>query len=380
MIKPLSKSILSTLICLFIGMSIYAQDSLYTATMITENEIDYSQDLTLKVFNFNGNIKIKYWDHENIKYKVTVWAQGWNQAETDEFVQLIGPLLTIDTNKCMCIKLAYDMKHFKRKCDCETGGSMIHKNWFHKVKVKDFNMDYEIFIPRNIKNLSINNYNGDVELPEITNAINLQLQNGHLDAPYLKLKGNSRVYLSKSTAKFGYLFAGDDGYMNFKYCPSIKIDSLLHSKIVSRFSSLDIKYSNYSYLVTNNDSLNISQVDNIVLKGQFSDLIFENIQTSADINMTSSGSLNIKNVGMNFQEIVVNGHYSRCQMQLPKTNYELSTDLKNTNFTYPTELFDANWALKAKYEKLIDRQIIGHEEKQIPKIHIECVDCDLDLK
>lgn len=380
MIKPLNKSILSALFCLIIGMNIYAQDSLYTTTVTTENEIAYSQDLAFKVYNFNGNIKIKYWDKESIKYKVTVWAQGWSQSETDEFAQLIGPILTIDTNKCMCIKLAYDMKHFKRKCDCETGGSMIHKNWFHKVKVKDFSMDYEIYIPRNTQKLVINNHNGDVELPEITNAISLQLQNGHLAAPYLKLNGNSRVYLSKSTAEFGYLFAGDDAYMNFKYCPSIKIDSLLHSKIVSRFSFLDIKYSNYSYLVTNNDSLIIKQLDNIVLKGAFSDLIVGNITTSADINMSSSGSLNIKNIGINFQEIVINGHYSQCKMQLPKTNYELSTDLKNTNFTYPTELFDANWTMKAKYDKLIVSKVIGNNDVGGSKITIKCINCDLKLQ
>ena len=278
----------------------------------------------------------------------------------------------------MCIKLAYDMKHFKRKCDCETGGSMIHKSWFHKVEVKDFNIDYEIYIPKNIKKLIINNYNGDIDLPPISSHINVQLQKGHLTAPALKLSRESRVYLSKSTANFGLLYA-NEASINMEHCPKIEIDSLLHTKINSRFSFIDIKYVNYSYLVTNNDSLMISQLDNIVLKGQFSNLTFENIEKTADIHMSSSGSLNIKKVAADFEEITIDGHYSHCQMQLPKTNYEIFTELKNTNFTYPTGLFDANWTLKAKYDKLTDSKIIGPKNAEGPKIDIKCTNCDLEL-
>ena len=52
----------------------------------------------------------------------------------------------------------------------------------------------------------------------------------------------------------------------------------------------------------------------------------------------------------------------------------------NTYFAYPTGLFDTNWTLKARYNKLIDSKVIGPKDAKNPKIDIKCTNCDLGLK
>jgi hypothetical protein len=377
MIKNIKIAIVSIII-LVSSPFLKAQEELFTKTIITEKVIDIPNNFKLRVYNSSGNIKIKYWDKAQISCKTTVSVKGWTVEETEAFAKVLEPIFTLDSLKCNCLTIKYDIKHLKSHCNCKTGErSRVYRNWFSKIEVQEFSIDYEIFIPHTLRKLYIHNCRGNIEIPDVTGMLSINLQAGHLIAGKLNINQLSQIRLYKATAKIEKL-STDNSYINFNHCNSIQIDTLEKAKINSKYSNLFVKYCSYSKIESVSDKVNIEVVDDLYFKGGFSTLNIKSLLSAAKVDLNSSGKLQIEHTADDFENISFKGMYSSCSIKLPKDNYQLSTDLKNTDFVYPEKLLSKTLRLKAKYEGLIITENIGtiHESK----INLNCSSCDIELK
>jgi hypothetical protein len=376
MIKNIKIAIVSIIIALASPL-LHAQDDLFTKIIVTEKLIDIPDNFKLRMYNSSGSITVNYWDKTQIGCKATVTVTGWTEEETEDFAKAIGPIFTLDSTKCNCLTIRYDAKHFKNRCDCVTGGSKLYRKWFSKIEVKEFSIDYEIYIPHSLRKLHISNYHGDIVLPDIKGMLSVNLTDGHLFAGFLSINQLSQIRLFKSTAQIEKL-SSDNSYINFNHCKLIQIDTLEKAKIKSKYSNLSVQYCAYSKIESLSDTIDIDMVDDIYFSGGFSTLNINSLLSAAKVDLNSSGSLQIKHIADGFENISFKGTYSSCKIKLPKNNYQLSTNFKNTDFSYPEKLLSKTLRLRAKYDGLITTENIGNIIDS--KINLNCSSCTVTLK
>ncbi len=365
--------ILSTFSILFISMNINAQEGLFTEKLVTKEKLDYLADYFLNISNMNGNIEIRYWDENYIECNSEVVATGWDKEETIEFCEKIAPIISFD-DKCKCIRITMDYKHFKRRCNCKDGHSHLYKDWFKKIEVKDFTINYLIYIPKNQKKLYVHNNYGDINIDNYTGQLRLNLKNGLLISDSLIIKNNSYINLTKSAIDAGYI-SSTNSNIRISFCDEIFIDQLFSDNVKTQNSTLNIDILKCENFNTMNDSMRIGELRNTYIKGAFSKIFVDKLLGSASFLFLSRGKVVIDSYSNFFSDLKLSGKYSSFKISLPQSAFYFQPNISDSKIKAP-EKFASGIDPDRTFNDL--KEAFGFASSKA-KISIDCENCEIEL-
>jgi hypothetical protein len=368
--------LLSIFSLIFATLSLNAQEKLFTETLIKKDIIEIDKHLTLSVSNTNGDIDILYWDKNIVEYQAEIKATGWDKDETREFCENIGPIVEFDTTKCNCIRISMDYKHFKRKCDCKGGDQRsIYKSWFKKIEVKDFSINYRIFIPEDLKSLHVRNSYGNVEIDRYKGKLRLQLIGGLLKSDSLDIYNNSNINLTKSLTDIGYL-SSMQSKINIMHCKNIQLKQCFADHINSKNSTISADLLKVENFISFKDSIRINSFMNSDFIGSYSKLFLNEVSGSSVINLKTSGMVKVENYSSVFSELKLKGKYSIFEINLPDRPYFFQSNISNSRIIAP-DIFSSDIKPDANFNNLF--KTAGNKDAQ-SIIRIDCNNCDIELK
>ncbi len=363
----------STLFFLLTTITLHAQDKpLYSNTIQKTDTIHLPPTLGLSINNTNGNVQVEFWDKNYIEYHTTIWAQGWEQASVDDFIEVIAPI-KVKCPKCKLVKISMDYKHFKKKCSCENGnGRSIYKKWFKKISVQDFAIHYKVLIPRNLQKLSVNNYYGNILLPNFKGNLHIALKKGLLNADTLVTHNKSSIRLTQATANIQVLKA-EPSHINFLYCNDIQINHLECDHIRSKKSKLHLGRVKCKKLNSTADSIRIQETAGVTIQAAFSDIYIQKASNYLNINLTKSGYLYIDTYDNTFKKLKFNGLYSKAFFNLNTKDCFVNTSLKQS--WLDSKAFNTSNSVTKK----VDMERMFGNPKAKKRIKIFCENCDIKL-
>ncbi len=367
------KFLFSCLIILFSIVTINAQENnLYSTTVEKSGRLNIEPDFGLSIGNMNGDIQVEYWDKQYVEYKAQISAQGWEEEAVNDFTNIIAPIIKIDSGKCKRVKITMDYKHFKRKCDCENGDEHIYRKWFKKIKVKDYNIHYKIFIPRQLSSLYIYNYYGNIVIPEFTGKLHIQLTEGLLQSDSLILSEESFLRIKNSATNIKYLQAYASN-ISFMYCDDIRINRLECSFLKTKKSNLRLgsfSCKNYNSLT---DSIIIDEAMQIKMKASFSNLKIKHAVGPLNLDFQQSGNISIDSYTKDFNSLIFKGLYSNTNLSINNKDFILELALKNSY------LDGSSFGKETNNLNPIDMERVLGNPKSGRKIIIDCENCDIKL-
>lgn len=260
-------------------------------------EFNVSNGAQLNVFNKYGKVIIHTWSQNQVKATIVITGFGKNTSEAQEIANAVDIQASGDPGS-VTLQTNYSSK----------GGKWF---WNDSKDSKDYvNIDYEIYAPRSLGMLSLENNFGDVITDQLPFAAKMRL--------------NYCFYAIKE--------AGKTLEMDMNYCSKGRIDKAGDLVIKANYSDircdvadkLDTK-SNYSdYTIgdigsliarSNYSDYKIRQLGSINATGNYSDFSVSNLQERADLKLTYS-DVKMKEVSSGFKGGYVNLTYSDLVMSL----------------------------------------------------------------
>ncbi len=363
----------STLFFLLTTITLHAQDTpLYSNTIQKTDTFHLDTDFGLNISNTNGDVQIEFWDKDYVEYHTTIWAQGWEQASVDDFIEVIAPI-KVKCPKCKLVKISMDYKHFKRKCSCKNGnGRSTYKKWFKKISVQDFTINYKVFIPRRLQRLSVNNDYGNILLPNFKGRLHIFLKEGLLKADTLVAHYNSSISLTQAAANIQFLKT-EPSHINFSYCDDIQINHLECDHIRTKKSKLHLGRVKCKKLNSTADSICIQETAGVTIQAAFSDIYIQKASNYLNINLSKSGYLYIDSYNKDFKKLIFSGLYSKAFFNLNAKDCFVNTSLKQS--WLDSKAFNAS----NSFTKKVDMERIFGNPKANKRIKINCENCDIKL-
>lgn len=260
-------------------------------------EFNVNSGAQLNVYNKYGKVIIHTWSQNQVKATIVITGFGKNTAEAQEIANAVEIQSSGDQGS-VTFQTNYSSK----------GGKWF---WNNNKDSKDYvNIDYELYVPKSLGMLSLENNFGDVITDQLPFAAKMRL--------------NYCFYAIKE--------AGKTLEMDMNYCSKGRIDKAGDLVIKANYSDIRCEVadkldsrSNYSdYTIGNIGSLTvranysdykIRQLGSINATGNYSDFSVASLQERADLKLTYS-DVKMKDVSAGFKGGNVNLTYSDLVMSI----------------------------------------------------------------
>jgi hypothetical protein len=254
---------------------------------------------SFKLTNKYGRITINIWDKNEINAKVTITGFGKSENEAKEIAAAVN-IEEGNNNGELSITSKYDPGN---------------KSWIfgnNKNGKEYVNIDYVVYIPRKLKNVTLINNFGDVLARELTSPTSLILNYCYFD-----------------------IANADDLYGTMNYCDKGKIGKTNNTNLKINYSSFRLEESAQMTMVSNNCDYRLGNVGTLNLKSNYDDFRLERAQKMTVIgnytdlhigHLESEGTfnvnysdINIKTSGSDFKALYFSGNYSDVRMGIVKS-------------------------------------------------------------
>ncbi|WP_298739070.1 hypothetical protein [uncultured Chitinophaga sp.] len=260
-------------------------------------EFNVNSGAQLNVHNKYGKIIIHTWSQNQVKATIVITGFGKNTSEAQEIANAVDIQASGDPGT-VTFQTNYSSK----------GGKWF---WGGNKDSKDYvNIDYEIYVPKSLGMLSLENSFGDVITDQLPFAAKMRL--------------NYCFYAIRE--------AGKTLEMDMNYCSKGRIDKAGELVIKANYSDirceaadkLDSRSNYCDYTIGNIGSLTvranysdykIRQLGSINATGNYSDFSVSSLQDRADLKLTYS-DVKLKDVSAAFKGGYVNLTYSDLEMTL----------------------------------------------------------------
>lgn len=241
---------------------------------------------SFKVVNKYGKITVNLWDKNEIQAKVTITGFGKNENEA----KTIADFVDIEDSK--------NGDEFVLTTKYNPGSG---KNWFFGGGKRDgkeyVNIDYEVYIPRKLKNITLDNSFGDVLAYSLTSPTLIRVNYGFFDVS-----------------------DADDLYLQVNYCDKGKIGKAGKVEIKGNYSSFRIEEVKQLTMTTNNCDYRIGKVDALNIRANYDDFRLESAGS-----LTAVCNYTDLNIGRLEQQGTFSVNYSDIKIKS-------TGDLKSFNF------------------------------------------------
>ena len=281
-----------TILSVFLVLSTNAKDSKQDYFKYIEKEFNSNSATLVDITNKYGDVVIKESTDDIVKIKVKIRVKVSSESRAQK---------TFD-------KIAISINKSENSIKALTALTSSISN-------VDFSIDYEIFMPKDLK-LKLYNKYGGVFINELTNLVDIAVKYGSLKINNLtrgKEAEKNKIYVGYSSA-------------TIKNCNWTKIESAYSTMnvnnafaliVLTKYSNWDIKRVNSLVMSSKYDQpINIDEVGNLVItEGKYADYNIENLNYYLEANIKYS-NLEIDNVDENFEELKVNLRYGQFSAEM----------------------------------------------------------------
>ncbi|WP_295117263.1 hypothetical protein [uncultured Chitinophaga sp.] len=263
-----------------------------------EKSLPANASNSFKLTNKYGRITINIWDKNEINAKVTITGFGRSESEAKE----IAAAVVIEEGS------EHGELSITTKYNPGTKSWIFGNNKNGKEYV---NIDYVVYIPRKLKNVTLINNFGDVLAHELTSPTSLILNYCYFD-----------------------ITAADDLYGTMNYCDKGKIGKVNNTNLKINYSSFRLEAANQMTMTSNNcdyklgnigtlnlksnyDDFKLERAKKITVTGNYTDLNIGHLESEGSFNVNYS-DINIKTSGSDFKSLLFSGNYSDVHMGIVK--------------------------------------------------------------
>lgn len=297
--KQILFSIIACL-CLPLLLTAHSRNAAFKRTITKTFTV--SDNARLSVSNKYGKIVLHTWDKNEIRATIVITGFGKDQDEA----QKIANSVDIDASQsgnAVTLKTVYTSG---------SGSSFWGKLFnFSNKSGKDYaNIDYDVYLPRSLATLDIDNNYGDVVSDDIyaNTSISMNYCNYHLGNFMNNLK-LSMNYSKGSVAKAG------QAVVSANYS-SLRSDELQSLKISCNYTDFQLAKVGVLSLSVTYGNVMVDAVNDISGNSNYTDYKIGKINGSADLKVTY-GDVKIGDIGNGFKQIKLDGTYSGFKLGLP---------------------------------------------------------------
>lgn len=258
----------------------------------------------LNLENEYGKITVNTWDKNEVSVEMSIGAS----AKTDTKAQDMLDDVTLSETKAGG---AIYLKTIYRTSNIRSGKQSLH-------------VDYQLMIPAWL-NINIVNKFGNVYLPNLTGAVQLQMNYGNIKAGKITGNRDNRIEVSFGSANIDEL---DNAFVESKYS-KLNIDKVGKAEIQNAFGKTIILEANNLRIAQKYGDLDLRKVNTLIATIEFSNLDLDNIGKSADVTLKYSGNADFGQISSSIDLLKINASFSTVYMKLDETaNQEFSAHLK----------------------------------------------------
>jgi len=325
-------------------------------------EFSVNNNARLDVFNKYGKIVVHTWNKNQVKATIVITGFGKNTTEAQEIANSVD----IQTNA--------GSGSVRLQTSYSSAGSGRWFPWGDKRNSKDYvNIDYELYVPRSLGMLTLENNFGDVITDQLPFAAKMSL--------------NYCFYAIKEVAK--------TLEMSLNYCEKGRIDKAGDLVIHANYSDLhceaagkvDVR-SNYSdYTLgslgsltarSNYSDYKVQQLGSIDATSNYSDIVISQLRDRADLKLVYS-DFKAEDVSDAFKGGEVSLTYSDLELGLsPKCALQIAVDL-NYGDLETGDLPLRNISSIKRKTQLTYTALTASGGEQSPRLSIRGVRSDVDL-
>lgn len=318
----------------------------HKSTKEIQKAYDMPENGYLEVFNKYGQVVISTWEKDSVLVNITITGFGKDEEDAQKMLDRVD----IDFNKTgqyLTMETLLDRKSgfFKEVWNNinDYSKTILSKN---KLEI-----DYEIFMPATM-HLELDNKFGDVYLQELSGQCDIKIMHGNLRANRIN---------AYSQIDIGY---GDIRIKEFKKgrltLKSVEGEIRKLGQVDLQSSSSDLIIEEAENIIIDSRSdrkLVFQNLNSIKGKSTFSEIEIEELQKTADLNLTY-GYMSIKSIPFSFNKINVESRYTDINLAFYPNSY-LKIDItgREEDIKLPKE----NAKTKTEYldEKKRDVRITG---------------------
>lgn len=264
----------------------------------------------LDIANKYGEVIIRTWDKDSVRVRVEMKAEGKttemlrkSMDKVDIVYHHVGNNISVTTRVIQPTGPGV-LKDLLNEVDDYS------KTLFASTKLT---VNYEVWLPANF-NLSIDNKFGDVYTSSLTGSVYISLAHGDIKAN--RLDGQLDLKHSYGKSSFDFVKKGSIVLRGAE----IKIEQAERLNVESGSSELTLGKLEYLQLNSRNDKVSITEVNELLAEGSFTDLNVDLVLVSAHLDFTY-GDIFITRIQRDFKSIDIIARSADINLILDQASY-----------------------------------------------------------
>lgn len=263
-----------------------------------------SKNDKVEIVNKYGEIIIRTWDSDSVKFEVLVRAEGKNSDMVNKSMDRVEIRFRRIGDIISAVTEVSKGRGIFGTVVSEVEG-VVGNN---RLKI-----DYQIWVPKGVM-LSVENKFGDVYLTDIDARLDLDVSNGDIKAGDIGKSLNLKH--SFGNASFGRV--GDA--LVILRGSEIEFESGKSLNFESGSSKIRIDEAKSIQLNSRNDKIKLMHVAEVLCEGSFTDLMIDHLSGTARLDF-SYGDIYLNRIDKNFQSINITGKSTDINLILNQASY-----------------------------------------------------------
>jgi hypothetical protein len=321
---------------------------------------------TVDITNKFGKIQVENWQKDSVKIKVSFSAA----AKSYERLAKLKNTIMFDFSGNESYVTA------KTRVGSQNGTfvsdiSDITSSLFSQGSTAT--MDFMVYMP-SYCSIRINNNFGDVYLPDISGDANIYLAHGDLRA------GNfARQLVLTMSFSNGFIRNISEGKLVSEYS-TIEIKKVDKLRLESKSSNLNIEAVKELSISSRRDNIDVNEISSLSGSGSFTRLYAGTVSEEIVLN-TNYGSLKIDRVKISFDNITLTSKATDISLCFePATSFQCNLTYRASSINYPRENSNLQTRIiNTKEEQYTATGFIGRNVPSPSKLTIMAERCDIRL-
>ncbi|MGC9374643.1 MAG: hypothetical protein ACP5DQ_06335 [Bacteroidales bacterium] len=315
-------------------------------------EFSADQNTLLFIENKFGDVDINNWDKNQVIIDVTITVDHRNQDKAKELIEYIHVDISQEGNTIKAIT-TIDNKFSKW-------------NFTLRDTKKEFSIDYDIKIPKNIK-LDLENKYGNVFINEICGHAIVDVKYGNLKINKI-IRGNKKPF---SEVLLGYSKGTIDEceWLNvtLKYS-KLEIEQSKALIAVTKYSKLYVDQSSSIVCESKYDDYKIGVLSNFVGTAGYTELTFKEVSKLLDVE-NRYGGISVDFIPKGFEKIDIDNEYGGIKLGMDaNASYQIKGYAKYADIDYP----ETGRVSRIKESNSLSVEgIVGEDEKTKSEVYIQ---------
>ena len=263
-----------------------------------------SADDKIEVINKYGEVIVRTWDLDSVRFDVIVRAEGKNSDVVNKSMQRVDVRFRKVGSIISAVTQVSKGRGFFNSVMSEVEG-VVGNN---KLKI-----DYQIWMPKGVL-LSVENKFGDVYLSDLNGEVDLDVSHGDIKAG--DLTKTLRIKHSFGKASFGKV---DESILTLRGS-EIAFEEAKSLNFESGSSEIRIDKVNTVQFNSRNDKIRLLDVEEVICEGSFTDITIDRLRGSSRLDF-SYGDIYLSRIEKDFDQVDITGKSTDINLILNQASY-----------------------------------------------------------